>query len=174
MVQNRVHTFHDAVDVAFVARPVDSYFLGLILQLGGHVQGDHENRNVRCPSPDLPGGIETIHFGHLKIQDDHIRCRLLCFFDRFLTIAGFLADLPGPLLFQQRSQATAHQLAVVHQEDSNGTGFIPFVPDSHADNVRGRTRNVYTPHRVDMVAFPSFSSILLAISGYLSDSNSFG
>jgi hypothetical protein len=47
MMQQGINAFHDAVDVALVARAADSNLFGLVRQLRGHMQSDHENGNLR-------------------------------------------------------------------------------------------------------------------------------
>jgi hypothetical protein len=83
MVQQGVNPFHHAVDVSFVACSAYSYLLGLVFQLGGHVQGHHQYRNLWRPSSDFFSGVQAVHFGHLEIKDDYIRFGLLGSLDRF-------------------------------------------------------------------------------------------
>ncbi|HXC61909.1 MAG TPA: hypothetical protein VNV63_04475, partial [Nitrospiria bacterium] len=105
--------------------------LGLVFELGGHVQGYHQNRNVWRLSSDFFRGIQTIHFRHLEIEHDYIGGSLLGSFDGFSTVGRLTAHPPGVLLFQESPQAAAHKSAVVYQKDSDGRGLRPGVQERH-------------------------------------------
>jgi hypothetical protein len=94
MVKQSINPFHHAVDVAFVARAANSYPSGLVRQLGGHVQGQHENGNPGGLPSDFFRGIQAVHFRHLEIQNDYIRIGLLGFLYRFFTVSRLTTDLP--------------------------------------------------------------------------------
>ena len=83
------------------------------------MQGHHENRNLRGTPSHLSRRIQTIHFGHLKIKNDYVRCGLLGLLNRFPAICRLSCIPSTGLLFQQHSQATAHQFAVVHHENAD-------------------------------------------------------
>ena len=75
---------------------------------------------LRRASPDFLGCVQSVHFGHLEIEDDNIGGFFPHFIDSLLAGGGFTANLPGILLFQQIAQATSHKGAVVCDENSNG------------------------------------------------------
>jgi hypothetical protein len=114
MAKQSVNPFHHTVDVAFVAGSANSYPFGLLCQLGGHVQGQHQNRNLWRPTSDFFRGVQAVHFRHLEVQNDYIRVGLLGFLYRFPTVGRLTADFPLIVLFQESSQATTHELAVVY------------------------------------------------------------
>ena len=131
MVQQGVNPLHHTLDVAFVACPSYAYPFGLVFELRRHVQGDHENRNLGRLSSDFPCGVQAVHYGHLEIEYDYVGRGLLGSFYGFLAVGCLTANLPRVLLFQKSSQASAHELAIVYDQDSDGRGFWPCVPNSH-------------------------------------------
>lgn len=94
MVQQGVNPFHHAADVTFVACPAYPGPFGLVGKLAGHVQGHHEDRNLRTTSSNLFCGIQAVHFRHLEIKDDYIGCGLLGSLYRFAAIRRLAADPP--------------------------------------------------------------------------------
>jgi hypothetical protein len=138
MVKQSVNPFHHAVNVAFVAGAANSYPFGLVCQLGRHVQGQHQNGNLRGLSSDLFRGIQAVHFRHLEIQNDYIRVGLLGFLYRFPTVSRLTTDLPRIVLFQEGSQAATHELAVVYDENPNGRRLPRCVQNRHASKYESR------------------------------------
>lgn len=153
VVQQRVNTFHHAVDVSFVTCPAYPNSSGLVFELRGHMESYHQDRNLWQPSSDFLCRIQAVHYWHLKVKNYDIGSGLLCSLDGLSAVGRFTADFPRLLLFQQSSQAAAHKLAVVNNKDSDGCAFRPCIPHSHRLNLRGRTHNVYTQHRVGLRAF---------------------
>jgi hypothetical protein len=84
------------------------------------VQSYHENWEFRRTPPDFLGRVQAIHFGHLEIDDHHVRGGLLNLVYGFPTVGGFAADLPGILLLQQLAQAAPHKRVIVGDENSDG------------------------------------------------------
>jgi hypothetical protein len=133
VVEQCLHCIHYATHVVLVARTADPDHLGFKLQLWRHMSlSDHQNRNTRGPAPDLSHGIQTIHSGHLEIQEDDIRPGLLDFLDCLPVVGGFAADFPLLSLFQQVPQRPAHKFAVVPNEDTYGRFHIGEHPGPHS------------------------------------------
>ena len=156
-MQEGFYSIDNAANVCFIAGPADPNPFGLMLELRGHMQGYHENWNVWGLPSDLSRGVQTVHFGHLKIKNDHIGQRLLRFFDRFSTVRRLRAHAPLLLLFQQVSQTTAHEFAVVYDENADRRYIRPCAQIKHSFSVRMNFGSVYTPHRV---GDPGFSGLV--------------
>jgi hypothetical protein len=147
-MQEGLYSVDNAANVCFIARPADSNPLGLMLELRGHMERYHKNWNVWGLPSDLSRGVQAVHFWHLKIKHDHVGQGLLCFFDRFSTVRRLRAHAPLVLLFQQISQATAHEFAVVYDKNADRRYIRPCAQIKHNFSVRTNPGSVYTPHRV--------------------------
>ena len=73
MVKESVHGLDNGADVGFRADPTDPHLSGLLGQLVGEMDCDHEDGNFREEVRDLPGNVNPVYIWHLEVQQDHIR-----------------------------------------------------------------------------------------------------
>jgi len=76
-VKKRVHSLDNGADVGFRADPADSHLSGLLSQLVGEMNCDHENGNFGKEVRNLPGHVNPVYIRHLEVQQDHIRWMFL-------------------------------------------------------------------------------------------------
>jgi hypothetical protein len=119
ILKNRSKTFDHAGDVSLGADTPNADF-----SRGGHklrrrrVHSDHEDRRCWVAFCYLLRGFQSIHHGHLKVQNDDIEFVVGEFRKRFATVGRFVAYFPVFLGVQQRSQAASHDGAVVDHQDA--------------------------------------------------------
>lgn len=73
VVKERVYGLDNGADVGFRADPTDAHLSGLLGQLVGEMNCDHQDRNFRKELRDLPGNVNPVYIWHLEVQQDHIR-----------------------------------------------------------------------------------------------------
>ena len=100
-VQERVDGLDDGADIGLRAGSADAHPAGLLGQLFGQMNGDHQDGNFRKKLGNLPGNVKSIQIRHLEIQQNHVRRIFLHPLKRFSSGASLVADLPSALLLEQ-------------------------------------------------------------------------
>ncbi len=139
-MQQGVDCLDDGTHIGFRASSADPRLAGLLGQLFGQMNGNHQNRNLRKKSGDLPGDVESVQIGHLKVQQDHVRRILFHPLKRFFSGASFVANLPGALLLEESPQIMPDRRVVVDYKNSNQAA-LPLGPKSF----RTGTPNTHPP-----------------------------
>ena len=67
------------------------------------LDADKQQGQMRVSLGNFPRCLKTIHIGHAEVHDHEIRRELLNFLDSLKTVAGFPAELPIRLPFNQSS-----------------------------------------------------------------------
>ena len=73
IVKDRVHGLDNGPDVGFRAYTPDSDLSGLLSQLVGEMNCDHQNGNFGKEVRNLPGHVNPVYIRHLEVQQDHVR-----------------------------------------------------------------------------------------------------
>jgi len=68
-----------------------------------------------------PSCLETVHDGHVNVENDHARRKELRLIDCLLAIGGFSAHCPTFLGFQQNTQHAPDVLMVVYYQNFKQT-----------------------------------------------------
>jgi len=76
-VKKRVYGLNNGADVGFRANPTDPYLSGLLGQLVGEMNCDHQDGNFREEVRDLSRNVNPVYIRHLEVQQDHIRWMFL-------------------------------------------------------------------------------------------------
>jgi len=129
MLKDRVHGLDDGANVRLRADATDAHLSGLLGQLVGEMNCDHQDRNVRKQVRDLPGNVNPVYIRHLEVQQDHIRGMFLNPFERFSSCGSFVANPPGASLFEEASKIMSHRRVVIYHKNSNQAG--PSFHSSH-------------------------------------------
>jgi len=101
-VQEGIDGLDDGTDVGFCASSPNADFAGLLGQLPGEMDGDHEDWDFREKLGNLPGYVKSVLIGHLEIEQNHVRGISFYALKRFSAGPRLVADLPGALLLEQR------------------------------------------------------------------------
>jgi len=121
-LKERVHGLDDGANVRLRADATDAHLSGLLGQLVGEMNCDHQDGNVRKQVRDLPGNVNPVYIRHLEVQQDHIRGAFLNPFERFSSCGSFVANPPGTSLFEEASKVMPHRRVVVYHKNSNQAG----------------------------------------------------
>ena len=73
IVKDRVHCLDNGANVGFRADPTDPHLSGLLSQLVGEMNCDHQNGNFGKEVRNLPGHVNPVYIRHLEVQQDQIR-----------------------------------------------------------------------------------------------------
>jgi hypothetical protein len=101
-MQKRIDCLDDRAHIGFRAGSPDARSAGLLGQLFGQVNGDHEDRDFGKKLCNLPSYVKSIQIRHLKVQQNHVRRIFLYALKCFSTGPSLVADLPSALLLEQR------------------------------------------------------------------------
>lgn len=128
-MQESVDCLDDRAHIGFRTGSADAHSAGLFGQLFGQVNSDHQDRNLWEKTRYLPGSVEPIHIGHLKIQQNHVGRILLHTLKRFTAGSSFVANMPCALLLQERPEIVPNRRVVIDHENTNQsarpfTGYI--------------------------------------------------
>ena len=83
--------------------------------------GNQSRREVSCTEEDgefrrelsdCVGRLESIHYGHAKVQDQDVWCQLLNFRDCITTVDCFCTE-PSDMVFYQFVQPRSYKLTVI-------------------------------------------------------------
>jgi hypothetical protein len=96
---------------------VGAGFLGLLSDLRGIVHGEDDDFRVGCEAPDLPGGFESVHYGHADVEDDEVGLEIEDFLYGFFTVLSFAANIPAVDAIEQRLHAATHNFVVVYEQN---------------------------------------------------------
>ncbi len=80
--------------------------------------GEYEHLGLRQRAFDLPGGFEAVELGHSDVEHDHVGRELFGERHRFPPIAGFSADFPAGLFFDQEADAMPDDFVIVGEKDA--------------------------------------------------------
>jgi hypothetical protein len=114
LVKDGIHSLDNGADVRFQADSADAYFFGLLGQLFGEMNCDHQDRNFRKELRDLPGNVNPVQIWHLEVQQDHIGGVFLDPLYRFLSCGCFITDSPSGLLFEEASKIVSYRRVVIY------------------------------------------------------------
>jgi hypothetical protein len=81
----------------------------------------HKDWNFWKKLGDLPGNVQPVQIGHLKIEQNHVRRVLPHSLDCFSPGTGFVANLPGALLFEEGPEIVAYRRVVIYHQNSDQT-----------------------------------------------------
>jgi len=113
-VQESIDGLDDGANIGFGAGSPDTDPAGLLGQLLGQMDGNHQDGDFGEKLGNLPGYIESIQVRHLEIQEDHVRGIFLDALKGFAAGASLVADLPSALLLEQRPQIMPDRRVVVY------------------------------------------------------------
>ena len=77
------------------------------------MMSDHQHFGPGTCLPNLPGRLQSIQVGHADINDDDVRIQLRALFHSLTPGAGFPADLPARVLFDEHFQAFPNYIMIV-------------------------------------------------------------
>jgi hypothetical protein len=86
-------------------------------ELFGIVHGQDQNFCVRERSPNLPGGLQAVEFGHTEVKDCHVRFQQFRLGNGFAAGSSFADNLPSSLGFQQVFQTASDEFVIISQQD---------------------------------------------------------
>ncbi len=95
----------------------DAGVFGFFPQLFADMHGKHDDLNGGSDAGDLSGGVEPIHDGHGKVEDDGVGVQFGDFLDGNLAIFGLAAYQPVGVVLDEKSKQMADGGAVVGDED---------------------------------------------------------
>ena len=125
-VKKRVYGLNNGADVRFRADATDTHLSGLLRQLVGEMNCDHQDGNFREEVRDLPGNVNPVYVRHLEVQQDHVRRMFLNPLERFTSCRSFVANPPGASLFEEASKIMPHRRVVIYHKNSNqALAFLP-------------------------------------------------
>jgi len=81
-------------------------------QSGREVSCAEENSEIRYELRDCTSRLESVHYGHAKVQDQDVWCQLLNFRDCIATVDCFCTE-PSDMVFYQFVQPRSYKLAVI-------------------------------------------------------------
>src|SRR5271154_6091854 len=79
----------------------------------------HQDRNFRKQLPDLPGSVNPIQLGHLKVEQDQVGRILPDTFERFPSVSSLPTYSPAVLQFEKAAQIMPYRHIVVDDKYSN-------------------------------------------------------
>jgi len=124
-MEKRIYCFDDRTDVCFGTCPADSGPPGLIGQLLGKMNGNHQDGNFRKQRGNLPGDVKAVEIGHLEIQQDHVRRIFSDALDGFSAGPSLITNLPGALLLEEDPKVISNRRVVIDHKNSNQAA-LPF------------------------------------------------
>ena len=71
----------------------------------------------RSDDSDLSRGRESIHLGHLQVQDHYVGVQFLDFFNSYLAIFCLATDPPIRVLLQARPERLADESTIVDDQN---------------------------------------------------------
>ena len=83
------------------------------------MHAEHDDGDLRIGLGDLKGGFDAVEIGHADVHDDHVGLQGFCEGDGFAAVVGFADHREIGLLLDQETQAAAHELVIVGEEDAN-------------------------------------------------------
>jgi hypothetical protein len=109
----------DGAKIRFTAEAFDSGSFGLLLELLGGVDGDHEDRGVGMLLRELATGFEAIHFRHHEIHDGEVGRVFAPVLDSAAAVFGFADHNPVVLLFERGPKLGPNHRIIVNQKDAD-------------------------------------------------------
>jgi hypothetical protein len=81
------------------------------------MDGEHENFRSGHRPPNLPRGLEAVHFRHGNIEDDDVWVEFRRFGNRLPSGRRFATDTPVGIRLQQDSNTLSHDFVIIRDED---------------------------------------------------------
>src|SRR5271165_1839713 len=119
LTKQRADRIYNRTDVRLRTSTPDTYLSGLLAQLFREVNRHHQDRCLGRELDDTASGIQAIHLGHLKINDNQVGAGPLEALHCLFAVASLITDDPIGLLIQQPTKAPPHRRAVVRYQDPN-------------------------------------------------------
>jgi hypothetical protein len=107
-----LNSVYNLPTVIFRNRPLYSTTLRHGNQSRGEVSRAEENSEIRYELGDCTSRLESVHYGHEKVQDQDVRGQVLNLCDCITTVDCFRTEPPG-MVFYQFVEPSSYKLTVV-------------------------------------------------------------
>jgi hypothetical protein len=119
LVQERVHGINNGTNIPLRAQTANTILSGLIGELTGEMNGDHQDGNFRMKLRDLPGHFNPVKIGHLEIEQDHVGRIFPNSLQGFCSGWSEVAYTPGTFQFEERTKIISHRRVVIRHKNSD-------------------------------------------------------